>query len=207
MSVLRHACAAVLLAACGSVQAQAYPAKPIELVVHTGPGGGADLVARTIADIVAREKLLPQPIIVQNRSGGGGAIAQNYHVHATAENLGEILPHWESGKMHLLGVPAERRLGGMPNVPTLKEQGLDLHVGSGRGFAAPAGIPKDSAVLLEQTIARRHKSTGWREYMARNMYEDVYLHSEEFGRHLASRQPEMLRFLSDMGLAQAKSAK
>lgn len=58
--------------------AQSYPTKPIELVSPTGPGGGSDLVARTVADIVAREKLLAQPIVVQNRAGGGGAVGQAY---------------------------------------------------------------------------------------------------------------------------------
>ena len=58
--------------------AQPYPSKPIELVVHTSAGGGSDLVARTFAEVVAREKLLPQILVVQNRSGGSGAIAQSY---------------------------------------------------------------------------------------------------------------------------------
>ena len=61
-----------------SLFAQSYPSKPIELVVHTAPGGGFDLVARTVAEVVARNKLLPQILIVQNRSGGSGAIAQSY---------------------------------------------------------------------------------------------------------------------------------
>ena len=58
----------------GVVRAQPYPSRHIELVSPTGAGGGSDLVARTVAEIVAREKLLPQQIIVQNRPGGGGAV-------------------------------------------------------------------------------------------------------------------------------------
>src|SRR3954466_6958905 len=58
--------------------AQTYPSKPIELVSPTGAGGGSDLVARMVADIIAKEKLLPQPVIVQNRPGGGGAVGQTY---------------------------------------------------------------------------------------------------------------------------------
>ena len=62
----------------GGVGAQPYPSRHIELVSPTGAGGGSDLVARTVAEIVAREKLLPQQIIVQNRPGGGGAVGQTY---------------------------------------------------------------------------------------------------------------------------------
>jgi putative tricarboxylic transport membrane protein len=317
LSVLAVISGALVHPACS----QSYPSKPIELVVHTAPGGGSDLVARTVAEVVARDKLLPQILIVQNRSGGSGAIAQSYvagkrgdpytllsaavsvilsvpvrtgmdvgldkfhplgligtdlnaltvredspyrtvqdlvnaakakpksinvaigstgatahyflyhierltgarfnvvsfksgpdaaiavlggHVHATTENLADVLPQVESKKMLLLGIPSEKRLTGLPNVPTMKEQGLDLHIGAGRGFAAPAGIPRDAAVVLEQTIAKVHKSAGWREFMAKYMYEDVYMNGEEFGRYLAARQVDMNRFLTDMGLVQKK---
>src|SRR5258706_3979982 len=58
--------------------AQSYPVKPIEMVSPTNAGGGSDLVARMVADIIAKEKLLPQPVIIQNRAGGGGAVGQTY---------------------------------------------------------------------------------------------------------------------------------
>jgi putative tricarboxylic transport membrane protein len=60
-----------------AVQVQAgefKPTKPIQLIAAAAPGGGTDLLARTIAQIVAREKLSPQPLIVQNIPGGGSAI-------------------------------------------------------------------------------------------------------------------------------------
>src|SRR5436853_301837 len=58
--------------------AQPYPSRPIELISATGAGGGSDLVCRTVADIIAKEKLLPQPIVVVNKPGGGGAVGQTY---------------------------------------------------------------------------------------------------------------------------------
>src|SRR5687767_5100151 len=61
-----------------AVQAQTYPSKPIEFVVHTAPGGGTDLFARSISEFMAREKIFPQPFVVSNKPGGSGAIAFNY---------------------------------------------------------------------------------------------------------------------------------
>lgn len=300
--------------------AQPYPSRHIELVSPTGAGGGSDLVARTVADIVAKEKLLPQQIIVQNRAGGGGAVGQTYvaakrgdpyifmqaaiglisvpirtgldvgidkfqplgaigldlnsisvaenspyrtlkdlldaarakpktisvgitfpggsahgmmhrleklsgarfnlvsfksgtesvtavmggHIQATAENLGEVMGQVELKKLRLLGVPSVNRIAGLPNVPTLKEQGFDIHAGGLRGFVAPAGIPRDAAKVLEDMLAKVHKSAAWREYMARNMYEDVYMNAEELARWLATQQVEMTQFLTEMGLALKK---
>jgi putative tricarboxylic transport membrane protein len=300
--------------------AQSYPSRPIELVSATGAGGGSDLVCRIVADIIAKEKLLPQQVFVVNKPGGGGAVGSTYvaarrgdpyifmqaannlvaapirtgldigvdkfqplgaigfdlnaisvaenspfrtlkdlvaaarekpgtisvgttspgggahsmmyrlqklsgarfnivsfksgaetvtavmggHIHVTAENLGEVLGQVEAKKLRLLGVPSRNRLPALPDVPTLKEQGFDIHAGGLRAFVAPAGIPRDAAKVLEDTLAKVHKSAAWREYMAKNMYEDVYMNAEEMSKWLAAQQVEMLQFLTEIGLALKK---
>lgn len=50
------------------------PSKPIQMIAAAAPGGGSDTMARTMAQIVASEKLAPQPMVVQNIPGGGSAI-------------------------------------------------------------------------------------------------------------------------------------
>ena len=62
----------------GALQAQPYPSRPIEFNVHTAPGGGTDLFARTVTEILIKEKAFSQPIVVANRPGGSGAIAFNH---------------------------------------------------------------------------------------------------------------------------------
>ncbi len=71
---------AVLVAAnAGEVAAQDFkPTRPVEFLVHTGPGGGNDLLARAISNIVDREKLLPVRMQVTNKTGGGGITAMSY---------------------------------------------------------------------------------------------------------------------------------
>jgi len=54
------------------------PSKQIETVVHTGPGGGSDLLARAIAEMLQKEKLVSQRLQVVNKSGGGSAVAMSY---------------------------------------------------------------------------------------------------------------------------------
>jgi len=300
--------------------AQTYPSRPIELISPTGAGGGSDLVARMVADIITKDKLLPQPVVVQNRPGGGGAIGQQYaagkrgdpytilvagtslltvplrtgldvgmdkfvplgmigvdlnsltvredspyktvkdlvaaakanpktinigitfpggtahgmvyrleqltgtkfntvsfksgtdtvaavlggHIHATGENLGEVMPHVEQKKLRIIGVPATKRPVGLPDVPTLKEQGFDVQAGAYRSFVAPAGVSREVVKVWETTLARVHKSAQWKEYMARNMYEDVYMNAEEFTKWLIAQQAETARFLTEMGLVLKK---
>ena len=71
------------LAGTGSVRAQAWPAKPIRLVIGFAPGGAADFVARTIADPLGR--LLGQSVIVENRAGAGSSLAADFVAKAPAD--------------------------------------------------------------------------------------------------------------------------
>ena len=61
------------------------PTKPVELVVHTGPGGGSDVLARAMVLMMEKEKLLPVRMQVVNKPGGGGATAAAF----LAEKKGE----------------------------------------------------------------------------------------------------------------------
>jgi putative tricarboxylic transport membrane protein len=68
----------LLVCAClasGVVHAQSTwsPSKPVEFVVPAGTGGGADQMARFLQGVVSKHKLMAQPIVVVNKSGGAGA--------------------------------------------------------------------------------------------------------------------------------------
>jgi putative tricarboxylic transport membrane protein len=69
---------AAVLALPGLAAAEWKPTKPIEVVVHTGPGGGNDVLARSIAQMLEKEKLLPVRMNVVNKPGGNGAVAAAY---------------------------------------------------------------------------------------------------------------------------------
>lgn len=70
-------CALLAMAATAAL-AQPFPSKTLEFVVHVNPGGGTDVFARLVMDIIGREKLVSQPMIVSSRTGGAGAVAFNY---------------------------------------------------------------------------------------------------------------------------------
>jgi tripartite-type tricarboxylate transporter receptor subunit TctC len=71
--VVRH-CLSALLALAFAAPALAWePTKPVEFVVPAGTGGGADQMARLVQGIVIKHKLMKEPLIVVNKSGGAGA--------------------------------------------------------------------------------------------------------------------------------------
>lgn len=77
--IARYVAAGALAVLTGTyAYAQTYPSRPIELVVHTSAGSGGDVISRQMAEIVRRDKLLPQPIVVANKAGGSGVIGLSY---------------------------------------------------------------------------------------------------------------------------------
>jgi tripartite-type tricarboxylate transporter receptor subunit TctC len=75
--------AALLALGSSTALAQAWPAKPIRLVIGFAPGGAADYVARTIADPLAR--VLGQTVTVENRAGAGSSLAADFVAKAPAD--------------------------------------------------------------------------------------------------------------------------
>jgi len=65
--------AAAVVCAAQLTPAQAWePTRPVEFIIPAGPGGGADIMARTVQGIVTKHSLMKQPMVVINKAGGAG---------------------------------------------------------------------------------------------------------------------------------------
>jgi len=115
-----------------SVLAQdTYPSRPIKIIAPVQPGGGVDLVARTIGDRLG--KVLGQPIVVENQSGGGGIVGSMATARAAPDGytlmVGYVGTHGTNPAVRKLPYDAIKdftpiaMVGGTPNVlivpPTL----------------------------------------------------------------------------------------
>lgn len=81
--LLQGLVAALSLTAMHAVQAQAWPSKPIRLIVPAAPGGSADPLARLVADELGR--VLQQPLVVENRPGANGNLGSAMAVKSPAD--------------------------------------------------------------------------------------------------------------------------
>jgi tripartite-type tricarboxylate transporter receptor subunit TctC len=71
--IARVAAASALALSFGAPVFAWEPAKPVEFVIPAGTGGGADQMARLIQGIIVKHKLMKEPLVVVNKSGGAGA--------------------------------------------------------------------------------------------------------------------------------------
>ncbi len=92
---------ALLLASAGTAFSQAYPNKTVEVVVPYAPGGGTDNLMRMITGIIDENKWSPQPMNVNNRAGGSGAIGFNYLINKKGDShvVAGATPMIVSGKI------------------------------------------------------------------------------------------------------------
>jgi len=80
---LATAMAAITLCASTARAQEAYPAKPIQMVVTTAAGGALDLVARTLAERLSES--MKQPVIIENNPAGNGSVAAAQFARATPD--------------------------------------------------------------------------------------------------------------------------
>jgi putative tricarboxylic transport membrane protein len=114
----------------------------------------------------------------------GGQVMTNLlggKVDSAMANPSEAYEQMRAGKVRALGITTDKRITDLPDVPTLKEQGIDYVVAQFRGVAGPKGMPADIVAYLEEAFKRVAKSNSWKtDYLSKYQQVDGYMGSAEF---------------------------
>jgi putative tricarboxylic transport membrane protein len=130
--------------------------------------------------------------------GGGEAVAAILGNNVTVGGSGysEFAQYIESGKMRAVAVTSAQRLKGI-NVPTLKEQGVDVEIGNWRGVYGAPGISEPQRKALTDMIVKAVKSKAWAESMEKNAWTPALMTGKEFDdfvdREFASLRATMVK--------------
>jgi putative tricarboxylic transport membrane protein len=290
--------AVIFLGPDGTLARAAWPEKQVELINPFGAGGAADLQARKMAEIISRD--LGQPMVVQNVTGAGGAIAYNevhkakpdgytmiwysgaintlaarkqikfdYHdfdpiagigmetiaiavnktapwknfkefvayikqnrgkvtvgnsgmgsvthlvpvlmatrigapvvhvpfgtglavaalmggkIDASSQHPAEILSQVKAGEVRVLAVSSEKRINLWPDVPTMKESGVNVVYDQWRGCAVPKGTPAPVIAKMSALIKKAVESKEWVDFTASVGSTPLYRDPVSFGKFVA----------------------
>lgn len=164
-----------------------------------GSAGGVDhiiaaLFAGKIGADAAKVNYIPF-------SGGGESLAAILGSKVTAgiSGYGEYEGQIKAGKLRAVGVTSEKRLPGV-DVPTFKEQGIDLVVTNWRSVVAPPGITAAQKKALDEVIEKMAKSAQWKEILKQKGWDDAYLGGDAFVKFLADEQVRVGNVLKSVGL-------
>ena len=124
------------------------------------------------------------------------------HIDLVTTAAGNAVDHVISGKLRLVAVAAPQRFGGaLADVPTWKEQGVDLVFGGWRAIMGPKGITAAQVAYWEDALSRATKVPEWRSDLEKNYWSDDFVTSQQFRKDLDKDYADMKAVLVELGLA------
>lgn len=112
------------------------------------------------------------------------------HIEAFVASPPEVAPQVAGGKLKILAVMADARNAAFPNVPTLKEKGIDLSIGTWRAIGAPAGTPDEAVKALHDAFAKGMREKTFVEFMNQRGLTIRYMSTKELSDFVARVRPE-----------------
>ncbi len=151
-------------------------------------GGSRGATEHIAAAMIARDVGVdPAKINYVAFRGGGEAIAAILGGNVTIGGSGysEFAEYIASGKMKAIGVTSDKRLPGI-NVPTLKEQGVNVEIGNWRGVYGAPGITPEQRKVLVAKVEKAVKSPAWAEALKKSAWTPAWMSGDAFGNFVDS---------------------
>ena len=120
------------------------------------------------------------------------------HIDVTTCSVVEAGPQLDAGTLIALATMSDERLPRFPDVPTLKEQGIDWSAGAWRGITVPVGTPEPVVKILEDAIKKIIDSPEWIDWMNTQGFTMKYLPSDDFDDYMRG-QSVMWRDMLKLG--------
>jgi len=165
-------------------------------------GGSRGSTEHIAAAMIAREVGVdPAKINYVAFRGGGEATAAILGGNVTVGGSGysEFAEYIAAGKMRPVGVTSGTRLKGV-NVPTLKEQGINVEIGNWRGVYGAPGITAEQRKALIDALAKTFKHKVWQDAMAKNGWTPAWMAGDEFANFVDAEFASMRATMAKSGM-------
>ncbi|BDG59551.1 Bug family tripartite tricarboxylate transporter substrate binding protein [Caldinitratiruptor microaerophilus] len=162
---------------------------------NSGNGSYTHLTAAALAKAAGIEVIhvpFGQGLAVSSLLGG--------KIEASVQLPAEIMSQYQAGKVRILAVTDSERDPALPDVPTAKEQGVDLVMNLWRGVAAPSGTPKEVIQVLEGAIQKVVTSDEFKEASKKLSFRPAFLGAQDFGKLIADDDARIGQLMADLGL-------
>src|SRR5688500_13103566 len=162
-----------------------------------GSAGGTDHI---LIGLIAKEVGVdPAKINYVPFKGGGEAIAAilGGHVTAGVSGLGEFAEQIKAGKMRALAVSSPTKID---NIPTLKDQGIDVVLGNWRGVFAAPGISTAQRDALVAAVKTATESPAWKESLTKFGWDPWFLAGDQYKAFLDEDVKRISAIIDSLGL-------
>ncbi len=164
-----------------------------------GSAGGSDHI---LAGMMARAVGVDAKKVAYVAFAGGGpaqAAILGSQVSAGISGYGEFSEQVKAGKMRAIAISSDKRIPGI-DVPTFKEQGVDVELFNWRGvFGAPGISPAQRAALIA-LFDRMVAGPTWKSELEKKDWTGIYLSGDAYGQFLTAEIERITGILKDLGL-------
>ncbi len=144
-------------------------------------------------------------IVVFNSGGESITAVLGGHLDVAVQTVGVIEPQLRGKKVRVLGISAPQRIGGVfADVPTWREQGLDVVFLNWRGIMGPKGMSQPQIAYWEDLFAGLDKMHEWKADVEQNLFVSTYMNSRDGRKYLDGQFADFKQILTDLGLAAKK---
>ena len=123
------------------------------------------------------------------------------HLTVATGGLNEMAQQIQTGKLRAIGISSPERLPGV-DIPTFKEQGVDVTLVNWRGLMAPAKMRPADMKALDAAMGEMVRSDEWQALLKERGWVDMYQPAEEFAAFLTPERTRIEGILRDVGLVQ-----
>lgn len=183
----------------------AFKAQPGSISWGGGSAGGSDqILAGLVADAVGVD---PKRVNYIAFSGGGESMSAilGGTVSVGINGYAEFAPQLEAGTLRALAISSAERLPGI-DIPTFREQGVDVEFENWRSLVAPPGITPQDRAQLESLVRAMVRSATWRESLDRYRWLDRHLDGEAFARFVDAEETRVRSILKKLGTGEATTS-
>jgi len=133
--------------------------------------------------------------------GGGEAVVAMLGGHVTVgtSGLAELEEFIKAGKLRPIGITSSTRLKGV-DIPTLKEQGINVEIGNWRGVYGAAGITPEQRKKLAEGVAKATKTKAWAETLEKNNWTPALLTGDDFARFVEEDHARVRALMVKLGM-------
>lgn len=178
---------------------EAFADDPGGTAIGGGSLGGIDHV---LSGLLAEDQGIDPSEVNYIAYPGGGEVVTSLLSHTTEAGLSgfnEFRDQIEAGNLRALAISAPEPVDGI-DVPTFREQGVDVAMANWRGYVAPPGISGEVREELVTMLAEMRETAEWQDTLARNGWEDNFMAGQEFDDFLLEETSTTEQIIRELGL-------
>lgn len=178
----------------------AWRADAAGVVVGGGSIGGTDhLLAGMLSKSAGAD---PRNLNYIAYAGGGEAVAGalNGSLDVVVSGYTELSGQFKTGQLRPLGLSAAQRVDGI-DVPSFREQGVDVQLANWRGLFAPPGVDPRQRHEMESLVAEVHDTAEWQRTLTTNYWQDTFRTGNEFERFVDAETARIRQISKELGLS------